>query len=619
MAKSSAAKKTTSTVIDWFNSGSGNCPSCGHGALDHVHNAHAAGGERVECPPLPPAKTDFERELAAASESMGDELARQKAERTKLALVHFDAQPGVPVTLDLEIECLRPMAGNPRGDELGDVSGLVKSIEMHGFIGTLFVREITDRLGPDANERLYEVWAGNRRLKAAKEAGLKVLPCDVYDLTEVQALELNMTEQINRDGYTPLQEGDACRRLMELSGYTEHQVAEKFGKSASWVTKRVQLCGIAPELRKAVAKGGLAVTLANALASLPTHQQQVKAYDELQARSDWEKRGATAEGDAEWIRTTLCRPLSEANFKLTDAELVPEAGACSACPHNSQTNKMPGLFDNVKAKPTCAKVECFDDKELAAWLKRTDKQKAAGAKVLSLGECKKLFARGNDLGSSSRYVEAETKPPKDKQGRDWAELVADVPEEHRPQLHLAQDNGGKLRQLYVLDKAMEAVATHLKARWAKNVVEEAQESRSASTPEAREKQKAEQAEKELVMRVRDQVFHATMNQVAAKLAKGFNLPAARLMAARLGDRALERFREATGLKKLPKDWVEKGATIDELLTLVWLDDACDELRDWQGYDERFLALAKTHGIDVEAATKAQLATAKSEAEKAAKP
>lgn len=515
--------------------------------------------------------------------------------------------PGEPVSLDLSIDLLRPMKGNPRGDDMGDVSGLVKSIEMHGFIGSLFVRTVDEGEG-------YEVWAGNRRLKAAKEAGLMALPCDVYELTEGQALELNMAEQINRNDLSPLQEGDACRRLMELQGYDERQVSEKFGKSTSWVTKRLALCGIAPELRKALMTGNLPVTLANALAALPTQQQQLKAFAALEERPDWDKWHATAEGDAEWLRRTQCRPLADATWKLTDAELVPEAGACSACPHNSSSAKMPGLFDNAKAKPMCGRPECFEDKALASWLARTAKQKAAGAKVLSLAEGRKLFGHGNALPSSSRYVEASDKPAKDKGGRTWSELADDVTPEHRPQLHLAQDNAGKVRSLYVTDQVMEAAAEHLKLKWAKSVVEEAEERRESLKPEARAKKDVLEAERRLVGKVRDDVFAAVIASVAADIARGNGtLPAMRLLATRVGERGIERLNAALGVTKRPKDWLEKGASQAELLALVWLAEAHAVLNGYVEFDERFVALAKAHGFKLEDMVRAQLATTKAEA------
>jgi len=603
--KSNAAK-SRSPIEKLFDSAA--CVKCGH-PFD-AHPGYPAAGP---CPDLPPAKSQVTVDEAVAAKGGKPGFLAQLAEATGAAAAnrrqeeaseHFDRRTTAPTRANIPIARLRPMGGNPRG-ELGDVSALVKSIEANGFIGALSVREV--------EPNVFEVWAGNRRLRAAKEAQLEEVPCDIYELTEVQALELNLTEQINRADLTPLEEGEACRRLMELSGYTAAQVGEKLGQSTAWVLKRVALCSVAPEVRKALAKGEVSLTVANALAALPSQQLQAKALEKLDARPDSEKRNATADADVQWLRTTQCRVLSEATWKLTDAELLPEAGACSACPHNSANATMPGLFDNAKAKPTCARVECFADKELAAWLKRTEKQKAAGAKVLSLPECRKLFARGNDLGSASRYFDASEKAPKDKQGRTWGELVEDMPTDARPQLHLAQDNGGKLRQLYVGDKVMEACATVLKLRWAKTVVEEAEESRSATTPEARAKRDAEEAEKKLIAKVRDDVVTSVLGQLAVKLASNFTLDAARFLAARVGERALERFGAALGKKRLPKDWLEKGATTSELLAAVWLADADDDLRAWDGYDERFLATAKAHGIDVEKMTKAQLDTARREA------
>lgn len=580
------------------------CVDCGHPL-----NKHPSFPDAGPCPATPPAKSDFAASLKAAQD------AESGAAKLKLAEEHFERRPGEPVPLDIRIQRLQPMKGNPRGDDLGDTSGLEKVMEVAGFLGTLVVRRLNHET--EIRDDSFEVVVGNRRLKAAKAIGLTVLPCDVYELTDVQALELNMAEQTNRVDYTPLMEGDACRRLVELAGYTAEQVGEKFGKSASWVTKRIQLDGIAPELRKAVTKGGLSVTLAQALAAIPTPGQQVKTYDALEARPEHEKRNATAESDAQWIRNTVCLPLAGATWKVTDAELT-EAGACSVCPKNSANDKAPGLFDSVKSKPMCLDRACFEDKALAAWLLKTAKQKAAGAKVLSLNESKKLFARGNDLGSASRYVEAGDQPPKDKAGRTWAELVADVPGEHRPQLHLAQDNGGKLRQLYVSDKALEAVAVHLKARWAKTVVEEAVERTQKLSTEAQAKADAESDEARQHDEVRAQVTQMVLDRIAAKVAQpgAFPVLSARFLASRHGARAVERFAEACGRKKFPKDWLEKGATLEECFALMWLADVSNHLSPPPGsYDEETLRLAKQHGFDVKAMHEAQLATAKSEAAK----
>lgn len=622
-------------VLKWFTvkhkEGHPECPACGHGVEAHTTKPNEPGkGVRVVCPDVPPAKTEGFRSYneaegrthfdgtgfttPPAKPNLADEIAAADEERTKtaerkrLALVNFDRRPVFIERRNIALSQLTPMINNPRGEfSDADVDDLRRSIENTTFIGSLIVREL-----PDSD--MFEVIIGNRRLRAAQLAGLTEVPCEVYELSDGQALEMNLAEQINRNDLTPLKEGESCRKLMELQGYDEQQVAEKFGRSSSWVTKRVALSGMAPELKKALTKGELPLTTALALAALTTHQQQIKALDEIEHMIDG---GYSAEDQVASIRANVCRPLADASWKLTDADLVPEAGPCSTCPKNSQNNKQPGLYDNAKAKPTCSDTPCFDDKELAEWLRRTAKLKAAGAKVLSLAESRKVFGRGNDLASDSRYVDSTTKAAKDKQGRTWGELAADIEKDERPQLHVAQDNNGKLRELYVADKLLEGIATHLKLRWAKNVVEEAEEQRTERTPEARAKKDAEIAEQALIRKVREDVTEATVLRIAAKFAAPGKFPvaAARFLASGVGGRALERFTEATG-RKLRKDWLEKEATIEEALTIMWIGEATDHLSPHSdGLHEELVRLAKVHGIDVDAAIQAQLATAKREASK----
>jgi ParB/RepB/Spo0J family partition protein len=532
-------------------------------------------------------KPGFLKELADATGATA--VSEKQAE----ALEHFDRRTVDSTRMYVDISSIRPMANNPRS-ELGDVEQLVRSIETNGFIGALSVREIDE-----AGKSVYEVWAGNRRLAAAKQAGLTQLPCDVYELTAVQALELNLTEQINRSDLTPLDEGEACRYLMELSGYSVAQVALKLGQSASWVTKRVALCGLAAEVRKALTKGETSLTVAQALAALPSQKAQAEALKALAGRPEWERRNTTAEAEVDFIRERMSRPLAGASWKLTDELLVSEAGACSVCPHNSATARMLGLFDNPKAKPSCANVACFENKARAAWTKKAEKAAAGGAKVLGLAEGKKLLPRG-DLPYSSRYVKADVVVQEDKGKRTWKQLIEEVPTEQRPQLHLAQGGDGAVYELYVGDAALAAVAKHLKARWAV-AKEEAEVDRAEKMTPARQ-----DAERQL-RDARDAVKAEVLAKVTKGLSKKFTLPAARFIATRMGfgERTLERFSMVFG-KKLGTDWFEKGATMDELLACVWHEDADDQFSTYQGFGEDFIELAESSGLDVEAMVKAQL-------------
>lgn len=522
-------------------------------------------------------------------------------EKAADAAVHFDRRIVPPHREVIALTKLVPYSNNPRTD-LGDVSSLVTSINSNGFLGALTVRELADGT--------FEVVTGNRRLEAAKKAQLESVPCDIYELTDVQALELNLTEQLNRADLSPIEEGESCRKLMELAGYTPAQAGEKLAKSASWVTKRVALCGLASEVKKSLASGETALTVAQALASLPQQKAQVDALKALKSAPQHEFLSLdadrnTADGQVLWLRERCSRPLAGATWKLTDAELLPAAGACSVCPHNSASAKMPGLFDNAKGKPMCALPSCFEDKLKAAWLAKTAKMAAAGAKILSLAEGKKLFPRADSqLSHGSRYVEADAMVQKDKSKRTWRQLLGDcdvTPEEGLPVLHVACGADGKARELYVEDKALACIATHLKLKWAV----EAEEAETVKTERATpEKQKEEQRLRE----VREAVAEEAKAAIVKKLvANGLTLPDLRTLVAEDTHEA-DGLHELLGLK-MPKDaakWIASNATFNELMAMLFLENSNDLFNTWQGFDERLPELAKRHGFDVERAVKAKL-------------
>lgn len=536
-------------------------------------------------------------EAVATTPDFKTQLAAAMSPRAAEADEHFDRRITGPTRMVLPIGDLRAMKTNPRAT-LGDVTALVKSIESNGFLGALSVRELPAENG---GSWLYEVWAGNRRLEAARLAGLEVVPCDVYELTEVQALELNLTEQINRSDLSPLEEGEACRRLIELSGYTTQQVADKLGQSSSWVVKRVSLCGLAPEAKKALSTGEVSLTVAQALAALPAQKSQVQALEVLATPYI---AARTTKEQLEALRESCARPLAGATWKLTDAELLPEAGACSECPHNSANAKMVGLFDDPRAKPACALPSCFDDKLRAAWTAKTAKAAAQGAKVLSLAEGKKLFPRPDStLPYASKYVPADAVVQEDRQKRTWRQLLGDCDvtvDEGLPVLHLACGADGKARELYLEAKALECIAKHLKLKWALKKEE-------AEVERAERESPASDAARKLEREVRAQVQLELVTLAAKKLSTNFTLSAARVIAERCEWRLKEYF-EAQG-KKEPKDWLSDGATMAEVLAFVWWCET-QSTSSYAGFDETIVALAEKHGFDLEAAVKAAMSAGK---------
>lgn len=503
------------------------------------------------------------------------------------AATHFATPLPPPRALLVPVANLREFTLNPRGD-LGDLDGLTASIKQNGILDNLTVRP----LGGD----IYEVVVGNRRLAASVAAGLEEAPCEVRDLSDLQALELNLVEQTQHQDLTPMEEAEACRRLIELSGYSPVQVAARLGQSTSWVARRLSLCNLAPEVRKLLEAKKVTLAVAQALAALPAQKLQVAAMAKLGSPDE----GRGVELDIEEIRS-ICRPLKGAPWKLTDELLVSEAGACSVCPHNSANERMPGLFDSVKRAPMCANPSCFDGKVKAAWEKKTAKASAAGAKVLTPAEGKKLYASGS-LPYSSRYVEADQPVQEDRQKRSWRQLVDELPQEARPQLHVAQDAEGGPRELYVRDRVLDAVAEHLELKWAIRASEKETARATRETPEA------EESEKE-ARDIRSAVQEEVVGAIATKYVKeGLDLRGARLLASPSNSfQVLEKFAAATGLKST-EEWVLKRAQLPQLLALAWFSFA--SWSTWQEFDPEFLELAKAHGFDLEMMVRARMEAAK---------
>lgn len=595
-----------SAVTKWFWSeelkATSTCPTCSHGPEAHDAN----DPDHVLCPPTPPSKAErpaVKVDEAVAKPGFVQQLedatgVTAAAEKARNAEEHYERRVVFLAREDVPLKQLRPYAGNPR-EQLGDVKGLVESMERNGFLGALLVRQI----GAKGEEGVYEVITGNRRLEAAKQAGLEVVPCDIYELTDVQALEMNLTEQINRAQLTPLEEAEGCRRLMEEAGYDKAQVAAKLGQSVSWVTKRVSLCGLAAETKKALAKGTLPLTVAQGIASLPTQKLQADATDTAVTLAEGGYKG---EEILEKLRAEVARPLSGVPFKLTDAELVPEAGACSKCPYNSTNAQMPGLFDNAKAGATCAKTPCLDEKLMAAWKRDAKKLTDTGAKLLSLSESARIFrGTAETLDSASKYVVLNAVAPQDRTKRTWSELLRKAKVDEgvvkHPQTYVARDGKGNARLLCLAEACRKIVAERLKLKWAEEV--EGEESTN-STSDA--DMRARSAMTEARHRVADQ---ATVKIAKAIATSGLKLPHLKAL---IDERDVDEFAEAIGMDTKTRKAFDKAATTNQIAAVAWFSKV---QWGWQAdqWNENLLALCQSEGINLDEMLKAQLDGAKAEA------
>jgi ParB family transcriptional regulator, chromosome partitioning protein len=158
------------------------------------------------------------------------------------------------------IEFLRPSALQPRryfGED--ELAGLAESIRAKGVMQPLLVRRL-----PDADEQ-YEIVAGERRWRAAQLAGCHELPVVLYALSDREALELALLENVQRQDLTPLEEADGYRRLIDEFGHTQEELARTLGKSRSHVANLIRLLGLPSPLRTMLESGQLSAGHARAL------------------------------------------------------------------------------------------------------------------------------------------------------------------------------------------------------------------------------------------------------------------------------------------------------------------------------------------------------------------
>lgn len=159
-------------------------------------------------------------------------------------------------------------------EQLGE---LTESIRKHGILQPLVV------LPPDAKGR-YTLIAGERRLRAAKEAGLKAVPVVIRDTDEIGQLELALIENLQRSDLNPLEAADGYRQLIDDFNLSHDDVAQRVGKSRAAVSNTLRLLKLSASVREALASDQISEGHGRALLGLATAQSQSGALETILQR-----------------------------------------------------------------------------------------------------------------------------------------------------------------------------------------------------------------------------------------------------------------------------------------------------------------------------------------------
>ena len=194
------------------------------------------------------------------------------------APVEVDTRPErdtrIPVN-DVAIGDVVPNPQQPRTlMDPEQLAELAESIKLYGIIQPLLV---TEEVGVDGRT-VYQLIAGERRLRAAKAAGLERVPVTIRQTTPQDLLEIAIVENVQRADLNPIDEAVAFQRLIGEFGLTQREVAERVGKSRTAITNTLRLTELPADVRASIITGEISEGHGRALLGLPSEGERLAAW-----------------------------------------------------------------------------------------------------------------------------------------------------------------------------------------------------------------------------------------------------------------------------------------------------------------------------------------------------
>lgn len=484
-----------------------------------------------------------------------------------------------------------------------------------------FAKGLTRNSGPIE----YELVAGERRWRASQMAGKVEIPAMIRELTDEQALEVQVIENLQREDVTELEEAEGYEVLMRTGNLNADQVAAKIGKSRSYVYGRLKVLELCSKAREALRDGKIDFSRGLLIARIPDEALQLKALHFCEGGGYYGEPPGYRRC-AEHVQQNYMLKLSSAKFKITDASLVAKAGSCKDC--SKRTGANPDLFQDVSAD-VCTDPKCFRTKEEAHEnaIKRTALEH--GAHIIEGREAKALMPSAYS-GEVKGYLRLDDKTdsPTDKPLR---KLIGKAMEQQgiQPTLVVNPHKDGELVAVLTPDQ----VETLLKAADHKEAAAKIEAGSRREEQAMKEQAKKEAITayevqwrwdvlvatwKEITNGTHEAPAEAVLRHVARNIARTYNQDRAKKLCKLLD---LGKVAPRDGLlqyidsTEAPGDALQLLVMFDDVEYRYWLDNGADA-------NKGLHLVAKDYGIDVEVvkvrAKADQRAAAKAQAEREAK-
>jgi ParB family chromosome partitioning protein len=236
-----------------------------------------------------------------------EETKKPEQEPVKEVIKEVVKEVPVPEQVFLKLRDIEPNRHQPRSDFNEDsLKELTESIKQYGIVQPLIVRK---------KGKHYEIIAGERRWRAAKEAGLKEVPVVIKEYTEQEMTEVSLIENIQRENLNPVEEALGYKRLVVEFHLKQEEVAEKVSKSRAAIANSMRLLKLDDEVLNLLAAGQISTGHAKVLLELAEPEQQ-KDIAEMIVEKNLSVR------ETERLVKTLLNPAPEKKaVELTNKEL----------------------------------------------------------------------------------------------------------------------------------------------------------------------------------------------------------------------------------------------------------------------------------------------------------